>query len=184
MTQGVTFGDMFVNFGKCLQTFSILGKYPIWNPTKHHNKTPGIIMGEVGLWGCDNGNVYDLSKEPNLRNAFIKCILRVLYLSLRVLTVYLCDKSLIPIISPHPLNHRATIWAPFSPCDCLIMLILVNIFTPRVFRESWVGTRCSWRLFTLGETRGLSYKDNGSHFTPGVSWLWCHNHCPGSWHGV
>ena len=49
MTQGVTFGDMFVNFGKCLQTFSILGKYPIWNPTKHHNKTPGIITGEVGL---------------------------------------------------------------------------------------------------------------------------------------
>ena len=26
MTQGVTSGDMFVNFGKCLQTFSNSGK--------------------------------------------------------------------------------------------------------------------------------------------------------------
>ena len=103
MTHIVTFADMFVNFGKCLQTFSNSGK--IFSVESYKASQTHL----ASLW--DEGvvtiqNFYDLSKEPNPQNVLIKCVLRGLYLC--VVTVYLCV-TLIPIISPHPLNHKVTI---------------------------------------------------------------------------
>ena len=85
MTQSVTLGDMFVNFGKCLQTFSKSGKISnveFYKASQHTHlaSLPG---------GCDNRNAYDLSKEPNLKNAFINCVFtRFISESLSVVTVY------------------------------------------------------------------------------------------------
>lgn len=43
MTQDVTSGDMFVNFGKCLQTFSN------WENIQQSITTAGIIHGVVTI---------------------------------------------------------------------------------------------------------------------------------------
>ena len=71
MTHIVTFADMFVNFGKCLQTFSNSGKIFSVESYKHHKHL-------ASLWGegvVTIQNFYDLSKEPNPQNVLIKCVL-------------------------------------------------------------------------------------------------------------